>query len=134
MRLLANPRCVRPPRQNALQVTHAYTDVTGPSDASKAIFVVYDIFGYFDQTVQGADLLAHSGKYQVFMPDFFGGEPAEMSWMAQGMEGPRGTFFGTTGNPQTAVGKFPSLVEAIQKKYASIKSWGILGVSLASRG
>jgi dienelactone hydrolase len=79
-------------------VTHAYTYVTSPSNAPKAIFVVYDIFGYFDQTVQGANLLAHSGKYQVFMPDFFGGKPAEMSWMAQGMEGPLGTFFGTTGN------------------------------------
>jgi dienelactone hydrolase len=114
-------------------MTHAYIDVTGPSDASKAIFVVYDIFGYFDQTVQGADLLAHSGKYQVFMPDFFDGKPAEMSWMAQGMDGPLGQFFGTTGNPQTAVGKLPGLVEAINKKYTSIKTWGILGVSRASQ-
>ena len=135
MKPLGAPRCVRSSQQqhafhNSLShMTHISVDVTGPSDASKAIFVVYDIFGYFDQTVQGADLLAHSGRYQVFMPDFFDGNPAEMSWMAQGMEGPLGTFFGTTGNPETAVGKLPGLVDAIEKKYTSIKSWGILGVS-----
>jgi hypothetical protein len=53
-------------------------DVTGPADATKAIVVVYDIFGYFDQTVQGADILAFSDdhqKYKVFMPDWFKGKP-----------------------------------------------------------
>ena len=54
------------------------TYVTGPADATKAIVVVYDIFGYFDQTLQGADILAHSDenqKYRVFMPDWFKGNP-----------------------------------------------------------
>lgn len=40
--------------------------------------VIYDIFGYFDQTVQGADILAYSDehhKYKVFMPDWFKGKP-----------------------------------------------------------
>lgn len=55
-----------------------HLDVTGPADATKAIVVVYDIFGYFDQTVQGADILAFSDdhqKYKVFMPDWFKGKP-----------------------------------------------------------
>jgi hypothetical protein len=57
-------------------------DTTGPSDATKGIVVIYDIFGYFDQTVQGADILAtsHEQKYQVFMPDWFKGEPAPIEW------------------------------------------------------
>jgi len=134
MRPLVAPRCVRSSQQqhafhNSLShMTHISVDVTGPSDASKAIFVVYDIFGYFEQTVQGADLLAHPGRYQVFIPDFFDGKLAEMIWMAQGIEGPLGTFFGTTGNLETAAGKLPGLVDAIRKNYTSIKSWGILGV------
>lgn len=52
--------------------------MTGPDDATKAIVVIYDIFGYFDQTLQGADILATSDdhqKYKVFMPDWFGGNP-----------------------------------------------------------
>ncbi|KAJ5638175.1 hypothetical protein N7490_008054 [Penicillium lividum] len=40
------------------------------------------IFGFFDQTIQGADILATSSeeKYRVFMPDFFEGKPADISW------------------------------------------------------
>jgi hypothetical protein len=59
------------------------TYATGPSDAKKAILVVYDIFGFFPQTIQGADILAYGNsesKYQVFMPDFFEGSPADISW------------------------------------------------------
>jgi hypothetical protein len=58
-------------------------DVTGPSDATRAIVVIYDIFGYFEQTLQGADILAHSDsehKYKVFMPDWFKGSPAAIEW------------------------------------------------------
>lgn len=56
--------------------------MTGPSDATKAIVVIYDIFGYFDQTVQGADILAFSDeqKYKVFIPDWFKGNPCPIEW------------------------------------------------------
>lgn len=85
------------------------TYATGPSDAKSALLVspytrchlpnkenavrgealtvvdqiIYDIFGFFPQTLQGADILAHGDKehhYQVFMPDFFDGKPADISW------------------------------------------------------
>lgn len=44
--------------------------------------MIYDIFGYFDQTVQGADILAtsHAQKYRVFIPDWFKGEPCPIEW------------------------------------------------------
>ena len=35
---------------------------------------MFDIFGYFDQTIQGADILANSDahhKYKVVMPDWY---------------------------------------------------------------
>jgi hypothetical protein len=47
------------------------TYVTGPKDAKHAILIVYDIFGFFPQTLQGADILAYGDQerpYQVFMP------------------------------------------------------------------
>ena len=47
------------------------TYATGDSNAKSALLVVYDIFGFFPQTLQGADILAHGDKekqYQVFMP------------------------------------------------------------------
>jgi hypothetical protein len=57
------------------------TDVTGSPTSKKAILLVYDIFGFFPQTIQGADLLAEMGDgWQVFMPDFFEAEPADIAW------------------------------------------------------
>lgn len=58
-------------------------DVTGPADATRGIISVYDIFGYFDQTIQGADILAfgdENHKYKVFMPDWFKGSPCPIEW------------------------------------------------------
>lgn len=51
----------------------AYT--VGPKDSKKAIVVVYDIFGFWPTTKQGADLLAEATKSRVIMPDFFRGKP-----------------------------------------------------------
>ena len=50
------------------------TYATGSTSATSAILVVYDIFGFFPQTLQGADILATGDKekqYQVFMPGAF---------------------------------------------------------------
>ena len=47
------------------------TYATGDKDAKSAILIIYDIFGFFPQTLQGADILATGDKekqYQVFMP------------------------------------------------------------------
>lgn len=47
------------------------TYATGAPGAKTGILVVYDIFGFFPQTEQGADILATGDKenpYQVFMP------------------------------------------------------------------
>lgn len=55
------------------------TYATGPSDATKGIILIYDIFGYFPQTLQGADILANGDsqqKYRVYVPDYFDGKPA----------------------------------------------------------
>jgi len=44
--------------------------VTGPS-SKNAIICVYDIFGFFPQTQQGADIVASALNTTVYMPDFF---------------------------------------------------------------
>ena len=47
------------------------TYATGDKNAKSAILIIYDIFGFFPQTLQGADILATGDKekqYQVFMP------------------------------------------------------------------
>jgi dienelactone hydrolase len=121
--------------------------VTGPSDASQAILVIYDIFGYFPQTLQGADILAHSDKehqYQIFMPDFFMGSPADISWYPPDTKekGEKlGAFIKNEAEPSKTLSKIPGVLEDAEKGNSSIKSWGIVGycwggkmVSLSSAG
>ncbi|KAF5377179.1 hypothetical protein D9615_006337 [Tricholomella constricta] len=45
--------------------------VTGPENSGTKIVCVYDIFGFFPQTQQGADIIASALNATVYMPDFF---------------------------------------------------------------
>jgi len=109
------------------------TYVTGPADATKALLIIYDIFGYFPQSLQGADILATAGEthnYQVFIPDFFEGKPADISWYPPDTKekGEKlGNFFQTTGAPPATASKVPSVLKEIEKQYPSIKTWGLVG-------
>ncbi|KAF6835917.1 dienelactone hydrolase [Colletotrichum plurivorum] len=107
------------------------TYVTGPADAKKAIVVIYDIFGFFPQTLQGADILATSDaqKYRVFIPDWFAGEPCPIEWFPPNTEEKQknvGGFFQKFPPPKVA-GQVPDYVKAVQDKYSSLESFGILG-------
>nr|XP_019010459.1 uncharacterized protein I206_04928 [Kwoniella pini CBS 10737]OCF49240.1 hypothetical protein I206_04928 [Kwoniella pini CBS 10737] len=52
--------------------------VTGPDDAKHALVVIYDIFGFWDTTIQGSDLLAShlllTSPTKIYMPDVFKGK------------------------------------------------------------
>lgn len=79
--------------------------------------MVYDIFGFFPQTLQGADILAHSDsekQYQIFMPDFFEGSPADISWYPPDTpeKGEKlGAFFGKEAAPPKTVPRVPKIVQ-----------------------
>ncbi|OJJ54434.1 hypothetical protein ASPSYDRAFT_61054 [Aspergillus sydowii CBS 593.65] len=111
------------------------TYVTGPTTATKAILMVYDIFGFVDQTIQGADILATSchQKYRVFMPDFFEGGAADISWYSptnEEQEQLLQQFLHTKTTPLPAISKISAMVQggnmyAIGGRY---ESWSILGL------
>ncbi|KAI1181233.1 alpha/beta-hydrolase [Nemania sp. FL0916] len=105
------------------------TYVTGPADATKGVVTIFDIFGYYPQTLQGADILATSGCYKVFIPDWFKGEPASLEWFPPDTEEKQkklGGFFQK--NPPPAVASAtPAYVKALSEKYPNIKEWAILG-------
>ncbi|KAI0476041.1 alpha/beta-hydrolase [Xylariaceae sp. FL0804] len=108
------------------------TYVTGPEDATKGILHVFDIFGYYPQTLQGADILATSDasqKYRVFMPDLVKGEPVPMDWFPPDNEEKQkklGDWF-QSHSPPDAAAKVPAYVKALEAKYPNIKSWGVIG-------
>lgn len=106
-------------------------DATGPKDAKIGILVVYDIFGFFNQTLQGADILAYtdSQKYQVFMPDFFEGSPADISWMPPDNDEKKkkmGEFFQTKAAPPKTLPRIPKIVDELSQK-KGIEKWAIVG-------
>ena len=109
-------------------------DATGPSSATSAIFIIYDIFGYSPQILQGADLLAHADdehhQYQVYMPDFFQGKPADQSWYPPDTKekGEKlGEFFKGPASPPDTAKKVPELVAAIKEHSPNIEKFGVLG-------
>ncbi|OTA99262.1 hypothetical protein M426DRAFT_325304 [Hypoxylon sp. CI-4A] len=106
--------------------------VTGPQDATKGVITIYDIFGFFPQTLQGADIIAtsdHHQKYKVFIPDWFKGEPCPIEWFPPDTEEKQknlGGFFQKYPPPSVAE-KVPEYLKAVQAKYPEIKSWALTG-------
>lgn len=109
-------------------------DVTGPPSATVAILVVYDIFGFFPQTLQGADILAFSDnekRYRVFVPDFFEGKAADISWYPPTTEehgAALGNFFGGVGAPSKAVARVPTIVSAFKAANPNVETVYALGM------
>jgi len=108
------------------------TYTTGDSSAKTGILVVYDIFGFFPQTLQGADIIASGDSehhYQVFMPDFFDGSPADISWYPPDTDekGKKlGEFFQNQAAPEKTLNRIPKILDELESKHG-IKKWGVLG-------
>ena len=112
-----------------------HTDHTGPSNATRAILVFYDVMGFFPQTLQGADILAYSDRehpYQVFMPDFFEGTYAEVSWFPANTDEKMSklkNFMSTAADPAKTVPRVPKVVKEIEEKVKKFdeNGWGVMG-------
>jgi len=121
------------PKGKYIEADGLKTYVTGSSSGKTGIFVIYDIFGFFPQTLQGADILATGDKekaHQVFMPDFFEGNPADITWYPPDNEekGQKlGAFFGGPAAPQKTLERIPKVLDVLKKEYPNISSWAIVG-------
>ena len=107
--------------------------VTGPSTAKKAIFLMYDIFGYTSQTLQGADILASHGKepYLVVMPDLLDGEYAQPAWFAapdaEENKAKIGAFLGRVRDVGAHVKRVLDLATPVKEEYPGVEKWGSIG-------
>ncbi|KAI1213255.1 alpha/beta-hydrolase [Annulohypoxylon truncatum] len=120
------------PKGTYVELNGIKTYVTGPENSDKALLSVYDIFGFFPQTIQGADILADGDvekKYQVYMPDFFEGNPAKIEWYPPTDDEKKaklGKWFEGAVWPKH-LPKVPGILEAAKKHNPNISSWGIIG-------
>ncbi|KAL3417362.1 dienelactone hydrolase [Phlyctema vagabunda] len=126
------------PRGTYVDIGGLKTYVTGasPVTATKAIVVIYDIFGFSPQLLQGLDGIGATDypkdgdgeEYVLFVPDLFEGCPAEVSWYPP--ETPEqiqklGAWYATR-TPQMAVDRVPGFLVDVERAYGK-KSWGVLG-------
>ncbi|KAL7904826.1 Alpha/Beta hydrolase protein [Trichoderma velutinum] len=108
------------------------TYIVGPENATKGIVDIYDIFGIWDQTIQGADRLsAHTG-FVVLVPDFFDGPGLDINAVPTDSEEKKKTvqaFFSTTANLQTNLEKLLVLRKALTEKFPAVEgNWGLFGL------
>lgn len=85
------------------------------------------------QAKQGADILAYADserQYQVFIPDFFLGKPAEKDIFPPDTEEKKkklGDFFAGPANPSNTAEKIPGIVKGIAEQRPGIQKWASLG-------
>jgi dienelactone hydrolase len=115
-----------------------HTDETGSLTATRGIFMVYDVFGLYIQTLKGADILASgyapandtAGDFKVFMPDFFGDHPqdianfppktpAQIKSIMDYMTGPA--------DPAKTVPLIAPMMEEIKKQHPELTTFAIFG-------
>ncbi|WFC98347.1 carboxymethylenebutenolidase [Malassezia yamatoensis] len=97
--------------------------VTGDKSSSKVLLCIYDIFGFWNTTKQGADMLAESMKVKVVMPDFLRNHP----WPIDGFP-PRdkeeekrfGDWVDTIGNVGDRVKDVRSVVDELKSNGAKM--------------
>ncbi|KII86382.1 hypothetical protein PLICRDRAFT_43972 [Plicaturopsis crispa FD-325 SS-3] len=97
--------------------------VTGSDNSKNALVAVYDIFGYFPQTQQGADILASALNTTVYMPDFFEPDPpfpsSKFPPSTDEDKAALQAFFGGTASPPKAIEKLTKFGETLKSDGAA---------------
>ncbi|KFY69459.1 hypothetical protein V496_00228 [Pseudogymnoascus sp. VKM F-4515 (FW-2607)] len=105
------------------------TYVTGPASATVGIFVIADIFGYYPQTLQGADILSCDDTFRVFVPDFWDNDPCPLEWYppTPATAEKLGNWFKQHGDFPAGVDKTLRFLESFKKASPKIEKWAGLG-------
>ncbi|KAJ5469774.1 hypothetical protein N7530_007131 [Penicillium desertorum] len=113
------------------QVAGTNIYVFGDRNAKRAMVLVYDIFGLYQQTKQGAAFLAKELDCLVIIPDFFNGEGANLEWV--GMDTPEKKskmmgFFAGKASPENNLATLLSVTEEAKNLYTSVEKWAVFGL------
>jgi dienelactone hydrolase len=102
--------------------------ITGPEGTGRALIAVYDIFGFWPQTEQGADILASVLGAKVVMPDFFHPDPpypvAEFPPDTDEKKAKFQAFFGGPANIDKAIGNVKKVGEALRAEGNKVGVYG----------
>lgn len=125
--------CQLPPIQAEYTPKGTYSDidglktyVSGPEDAKAAILIIYDVFGFSPQIIQGADLLASQG-FRVVMPDICKGTyctPDMFDGSEAGNKKKADFFSGFPGAISSQSETVNKLISGLKSKHASLGAVG----------
>ena len=93
--------------------------------------LVYDIFGLYPQTKEGAALLAQELNCLVIIPDFFHGKGADFNWVPIDSDDKKNklmAFVGEEANPEKNVATLLSIMKETKLLYPNVEKWGALGL------
>lgn len=108
-----------------------YADVFGDRSAKRGVVLVYDIFGLYQQTKQGAALLAKELDCLVIIPDFFNGEAANLEWVGMDTDEKRNKmmgFFVEKASPEKNLATLISVTNEANSLYTTVEKWAVLGL------
>ncbi|EED14969.1 dienelactone hydrolase, putative [Talaromyces stipitatus ATCC 10500] len=114
-----------------VKIANLDTYVTGNTSSKSGVVVIYDIFGFYPQTLQGADLLAAQTGAVTFVPDVLENWYALHDWIPPDNEEKRiafQTFFAENAAPPLVLPKVNAWLAEAKGKYPSVEKWGILGL------
>lgn len=110
---------------------NCYVAAPNPTPKSGIIFV-YDIFGYFPQTLQGADIMALTDPgHVVIMPDYFNGQPLPIDIIPPNTEEKKtrlGSFFQNEGALPRTAETTTKVLAGVKEKFPEVTSWGVFGL------
>ncbi|KAL2833814.1 dienelactone hydrolase [Aspergillus cavernicola] len=105
--------------------------VVGDRSSKRGVVLVYDIFGLYPQTKEGAAILSRELNCLVIIPDFFAGNPANMDWVGMDTEDKRKNmmaFFQDRADPVKNLASLLRVMAQTKSLYPQVKSWGIVGL------
>ena len=134
--VLPLPRSVKP--VCSVSLLTGSIDETGSPTAKRGIFMCYDVFGLYIQSLRGADILAsdyspvpdNAGDFRIFMPDFWGDHPQDLANFPP--KTPKQTkaivdFMNGPADPDKTLPLIMPMLEEMKKRNPAIETWAIMG-------
>ena len=119
------------PKGTYTTLASAKTYLVGPSNATRAIVYIYDVFGFLPPTLMGADRLAALTGNIVIMPDLFDGQEAKVSWLFL-PDGERQRAISPwmakhVADARPAMARIVNVVHEAKMQFPSVEKWGCIG-------
>lgn len=118
------------PKGSYSEIGGLRTYVTGDKNAKTAVLVIFDIFGFYPQTLQGADIIAAAGNHLVVMPDYFFGSPMDIKVFPPDTPEKQTklqAFFRAEADLSKAQENTHKFLPALKEEHKSIEGMGVIG-------